>query len=400
MGKSLKGAELGRGIGQRADGRYHGRALINGIKVEVYNKNLAQLRKEFELAKSAALQENIMPKEEGDVSFQEYFDSWFNTNKRFRLKSITSQNAYYRRVKNTYCEVLKDAMLRDLTQEKIQLATNELSEKYTPRTIREALSAVRECLDVAAVNNRIQRNPVIHINIKNDRDVMKERKVLTEYEQKVFLDAIKGDFYEEFYKIMIATGMRIGEASALCWEDVDYERKVIRINKSMETGYVNGKKILHPHSTKTTSSVREIPFLDGVEDLFKSWEKKQKKYKEELGDRWRMDKSLGNLCFCTTRGSALTRYNIVHNIAKHEKNIRLNEEYMATKEGRKPYDFPHIHPHMFRHMCATRLLERSVDLMAVKDMLGHTSIEMTAVYAHMLDDKKKAELAKAGNLFD
>ena len=398
MGKSLKGVELGRGIGQRSDGRYHGRAVINGIRVEVYNKDLKQLRKEFDLAKAAALQEDA--KTEGDVKFSEYFDSWFESNKKFRLKSIVSQNAYYRRVKNTYYNMLKDVNLKDITQEKIQEITNILSEQYTPRTIREALSAVRECLDVALVNHRIEFNPVVHINIKNDRDVMKERRVLTEYEQKVFLDEIHGDFYEEFYKIMMATGMRIGEASSLCWEDVDFNKKVIRINKSMNVGYVNGEKILSPHSPKTTSSYREIPFFDDVEDLFKSWEQKQRTYREMLGDRWRADLSLGNLVFSTTRGSALTRYNIIHNIAKHEKNIKDKETYFSEKEGRKPYDYPHIHPHMFRHVFATRLLERGVDLMVLKDLMGHSSLEMVSVYAHILDDKKKKEVAKVGKFFN
>ena len=43
MGKSLKGVNLGKGISQRPDGRYHTRATIQGIKIELYNKDLKQL---------------------------------------------------------------------------------------------------------------------------------------------------------------------------------------------------------------------------------------------------------------------------------------------------------------------------------------------------------------------
>ena len=80
MGKSLKGVELGRGISQRPDGRYHARAIVKGKRVELYNKDLKQLRKEFELAKIAALQKHA--KIEHDITFSEYFDTWFDTHKK------------------------------------------------------------------------------------------------------------------------------------------------------------------------------------------------------------------------------------------------------------------------------------------------------------------------------
>ena len=52
MGKSLKGKELGRGITQRSDGRYCARAVVNGIKITLYDTKLSQLRKDFEKEKA------------------------------------------------------------------------------------------------------------------------------------------------------------------------------------------------------------------------------------------------------------------------------------------------------------------------------------------------------------
>lgn len=56
MPKDLKGRELPKGIYQRKDGRYEARALINGIKIQLYNFNLKELKVEFKKRKEEAKQ--------------------------------------------------------------------------------------------------------------------------------------------------------------------------------------------------------------------------------------------------------------------------------------------------------------------------------------------------------
>lgn len=55
MGKDLKGKNLGKGLSQRKDGRYEVRAIINGIKIDIYNVSLTQLKKDFEVEKAKVL---------------------------------------------------------------------------------------------------------------------------------------------------------------------------------------------------------------------------------------------------------------------------------------------------------------------------------------------------------
>lgn len=55
MGKDLKSKNLGKGLSQRKDGRYEARAIINGVKIDIYNVSLTQLKKDFEVEKAKVL---------------------------------------------------------------------------------------------------------------------------------------------------------------------------------------------------------------------------------------------------------------------------------------------------------------------------------------------------------
>jgi integrase len=399
MGKDLRGVNIGTGYSQRPDGRYHARATVNGIKIEIYNKSLSQLKKEFELAKADALKEehNV----DKNLKLSEWVDSWFNTHKAPRLKSETSKATYYRRIKNTYCKLLGDKKISSITHMNIQDATNELIDSgYRSRTVKEALGILRECLDIATINRIIQINPCVKINMPDANEAMKERRVLDNWEQELFLQEIKNDYYEEAYKILLLTGMRIGEFSGLHWEDIDHNNKIIKIQRSMTVGYVNGKKIEMLTSPKTSTSYRDIPFIGDVGQLFKSWKKKQDEYKEKLGERWRARAELGNLVFTNSLGAPVTRYVLVHSIEKIETNMRLKEAFRASREGREQREIKHIHPHAFRHTFATRCFERGVDPLVIQSIMGHSNFATTLVYTHVLNDKKQKEISKMNNFFE
>ena len=399
MGKDLKGRDLGKGFSQRKDGRYEARTIINGVKIDIYDMSLTQLKKDFELEKAKVLKQekNIMP----NITLKEWFDDWFSNCKSPQLKSEISRKTYYRKIKNTYYAILGDKKLEFLSQMNIQTATNELVEKgYKERSVKEALGILRECLDVATANHIINCNPCLSINIKDKNEAVPERRVLAKWEQDLFLEEIKNDYYNEVYKILLLTGMRIGEFSGLQWRDIDFDEKIIRINRSLSTGYVNGKKIEELTTPKTSNSYREIPFFGETEQLFKSWRAKQSTYKNKLGDRWRTKSELGDLVFTSTMGSPITRYVIVHDIKRVETNIRLKEISRAAREGREPREIKHIHPHAFRHTFATRCFEKGMNPLVVQSIMGHANYATTVSYTHILDTRLKDEAEKMGNFLE
>ncbi len=399
MGKSLKGKELGKGFCQRKDGRYEARAVINGVKIDLYDMNLSKLKKKFEIEKSKVLRDekNIRP----HVTLNEWYTEWFQKCKAPQLKSDVSRKNYDRRCRNTYCSILGDKEVEDISQINIQKATNELIDReYTDRTIKEALGILKMCFDSAIANHIIRCNPCFNISVKNTTVPKERRRVLSMWEQEVFLKEIENSYYNEAYKILLSTGMRIGEFSGLQWEDIDWENKNININRSMTTAYLDGKKIEELTSPKTINSYRTIPFFGETEQLLKSWKKKQDKIKEDLGNRWRAKPELGNLVFTSTMGSPVTRYVIVHDIEKVVKNINLKEVQLAAREGREPRVLKHIHPHAFRHTFATRCFEKGLDPLFVQSIMGHSNYSTTISYTHVLDDTKQKEVAKVGNFLD
>ena len=398
MGKDLKGKNLGKGFSQRKDGRYEARGVVNGVKIDIYDKSLTKLKKKSENAKAKLLcgQTYGAPK----ITLEEWYKRWFEVYKSPQLKSTVSRKIYDRKTRNTFIKLLGSKYMSDITQENIQVAANELSERgYQERTIREAIGVLRECFDIAIINKIVDFNPCVSIAVQEKHTQVK-RRVLSKKEQDLFLNEVKDSYYYEPYAILLLTGMRIGEFSGLQWQDVDFEKKEIHISRSLSTGYYDGKKIEELTAPKTSCSYRDIPFFGETEGLFKSWKKKQDEIKKQLGDRWRANPEFGDLVFTSTVGSPMTRYVIVHDINKVVENINKREFYTACKEGREPVVFEHLHPHAFRHTFATRCFEKKMDPLFVQKIMGHADYNVTLSYTHVLDDVKEEETAKVGNFLD
>lgn len=400
MGKDLNGKELGKGLSQRKDGRYNARAIIKGIKIDICNVSLAQLKKDFDIEKAKVLS-GYNQNCKINTTLNEWYKEWFINCKSPRLKSEISRNAYDRKVRNTFISILGDKVLSDITQINIQTATNELIDKgYKDRTIKEALGILRECIDIAIVNKITTTNPCQGIIIRDENECQKERRVLSKWEQELFLEEINGCYYDEVYRFLLLTGVRIGEFSGLQWNDIDWDKKIIRIRRTMSTGYFNGKKVEELTTPKTSNAYRDIPFFGETEQVLKSWKRKQNEYKKKLGGRWRAKPEYGDLIFTSTMGSPVTRYVLVHDLKRVEENIKMKEQTKAYLEGRQAREIDHLHPHCFRHTFCTRCFEKNMNPVVIQYIMGHSNYSTTISYTHVLEDKKNEEVSKIGNFFE
>ncbi len=400
MGKDLKGKELGKGLGQRKDGRYEARAIIDGYKIALYNFNLSELKREFEREKDKAKRRNVVACQ--DVTVSEWFEAWFEQYKKPMLKPTGVAN-YRRKFINTYGDLLGFVKLKELNQFMVQSTTADLIKKgYTSKYIRDALSVLKNMLEAAVGNGIINNNPALGIIVPTYAETKQERRVLTKEEQKIFLSKIQSSFYRELYHFMLLTGVRVGEMGALQWSDIDFENEFIHINHSLTCQYINGKKHIAITTPKTKNSFRKIPFFGETRQILLDQKEKQKQLKKQLGDRWRHSEELGevDLVFTSSMGSPVTRYVLEHDMRQISQDINMTEMYNANREGRPMVAFEHVHPHALRHTFATRCFEKGMSGEVVQKIMGHANINMTMSYTHVLEYTLKDEATKVGNFLD
>ena len=73
-----------------------------------------------------------------------------------------------------------------------------------------------------------------------------------------------------------------------------------------------------------------------------------------------------------------------------EQSIR----FMVRKRTKDAGVNTHITPHMFRHTMATELLGNGMDIRYIQDLLGHSSIMTTQIYAHVTDAVRRREMRR------
>ena len=271
-----------------------------------------------------------------------------------------------------------------------------LKEGRTSRSVREATGILQSCVEAAIANGLMFLNPVLGVMIPKCEKV--ERRVLTVEEQEIFLGYLKAtkSWYEEMYKFMLLTGMRIGEVGGLQWEDIDFTSRFIYVKRSLTYQYEDGKKIMRLTSPKTENSVRKIPFFGETREVLEKQFEKVKRKREDLEKRWRQPEEFGNLVFLTSMGSPIGRYSIENDMRYVTQQINDMLKTEALYSGGIPKNFERVHPHALRHTFATRCFEKGMTPRAVQEIMGHANYNTTVSYTHVLDDIKSKEAERVG----
>lgn len=399
MGKDLKGKVLGKGLSQRPDGRYNARAMINGVKIDITNFSLPQLKRDFEEAKESLLRKQVNAQNKG-MTLDEWFEQWFSVYKEPTLKS--SGVAYRRLYVNYFGCRIGTKKLAEITQIDVQIAIADmLAAGRTPKSVKESTGILRQCVEAAMANGMMQINPVIGTQIPTGATA--KRRVLTNEEQQEFIEYLESvhSWYEEMYKIMLCTGMRVGEIGGLQWGDIDFQNNCIHVNRTLNCQYEKGVKISKLTSPKTENSVRTIPFFGETKELFENWKKKVEARRAEYGDRWRLNsEEYGDLVFVTSMGSPVARYNAESDMRYVSTQLNAIRKNDAVEKGTIYKEMERIHPHCLRHTFATRCFEKGMTARTVQEIMGHSNYNTTVSYTHCLEDIKQKEAQKVGNFLD
>lgn len=232
-------------------------------------------------------------------------------------------------------------------------------------TKRIAYNVLLKAMNTAVRDGLIASNPVPEVS--RPKPGKAKVPVVQPDQADRALVAAQGKRIETLLWFVTWTGVRIGEALALKWDDVDLGKATATIR----AGSVGSDR------TKT-GRVRSVTLIPEVVQRLRDWKKAQTADRLKMGAGWA---NAANYVFVTGAGLPMDPH-----------NCRRDLQRILRSEG-----LPTARPwHALRHGLAKRLLERGLPLQVVSAMLGHSSIRVTAdTYGHVNPAVDQDALVKA-----
>ncbi|MER6315627.1 tyrosine-type recombinase/integrase [Streptomyces sp. NPDC001581] len=242
-------------------------------------------------------------------------------------------------------------------------------------TVAYVHSVLKSALEHAVREDELPRN--VARNVKTVAPRSRRFQPLTAAEARQFLLAARADRLHALYDLALRTGLRRGELLGLCWEDLDLDAGTANIRHSLQRTRTGGLTAL---PTKTRASERRIALPAECVHSLKSHQERQEEERSGIGAGWR-DRGL---VFATPTGGPLDPANLT-------RRFRA----LLDRAGLRRIRF-----HDLRHSTATLLLEQGVELVVIKELLGHAHIGVTAgVYAHVRLHLQRQAIDTLNNAF-
>lgn len=291
---------------------------------------------------------------------------------------------------SVFNDYLKNKQLNNITTYDCQIFINKFSQNHSKQTLIKLIFLLKRIFKHAIKYNHININPINNIeyppckkNIKRVEDLY-----LTKSELKEFLLFAKEYSYHighnstYFYYMMYTmafTGIRVGEACALLWRDIDFDNKLISIKSNMVGN--SFKNSMRQDTPKTKNSIRTIYMDNTLLDILKQWRKIQLSLRIFNGTQ----NKRADLDY------VFTKYSPGKNL--EYPLIPANIISIFVTINRKNISRKHLHSHILRHTHASLLAEAGITLEVIQDRLGHKNDKTTTmIYLHVTENMKKSSI--------
>lgn len=336
----------------RANLGYH---PITGKQIQKYRsgfKTKKEAREEYSrllLTKPDALEEK-----QDDVLFQHFIEDIFLPWYKTQVKGRTYDNRLPTVRKHfTFFDNLITTEITPIHVQKWQLALSK--KKYRSSYIRNVQGLFSMAMDRAVVLGLAESNPSKIVgNVKKTKTKI-DFWTKEEFEKVISL-FYKEDYYQHFLFIslwfLFMTGMRIGEATAIQWEDIDFDAGVLSIDKTLYYKNLDNYSFVEP---KTKASVRHIALDEDTLTLLHEWKDVQQSVVQ-------------------------TNFVMSYNGIPTQKHTLAN----AITRFSEKAEVHRIRLHALRHSHASLLISMGENPLIIKDRLGHEDIETTlGTYGHL-----------------
>lgn len=305
-----------------------------------------------------------------EITFNEYLNLWYNDYVLINCKYGTAD--YYKRIINSHLNpYFKEIKLKQLNPAILQKFLNyKMINGYSKNSVSNFYGVLSGALKYAVYPcNFIKENPMTYVNMPKYDEKIKETSDLKIISYDNFNKILERfPFGSSFYiplQIAFHTGMRGGEVTALKWENVDLENKIISVNHTLVS---KGKGIFELGTPKTKSSYRKIDIGDTLVSILKKHKLYQKENKLKYGSYYTNSDFV-----CTKENGELVTTDSLKYLSR-----------VVNYDLKISFNF-----HSLRHTHATMLIENGANIKTVQKRLGHSKLSTTMdTYAHVTDKMK------------
>lgn len=236
-------------------------------------------------------------------------------------------------------------------------------------TRRTTFIVLRAILEDAVANGRLAKNPAALS--EPPRVEQQEAAYLTREQVAALLEAAETSRYRPLFELLLATGLRRGEALALRWrQDVDEKAGVIHVRGTLARQ--DGRLVVSP--VKTAKSARRVPMSPRVAELLRAVKAEQRRERLRAGSKWT---DSGHV-FTTELGQPVDPRNALRALQVAAKRAGL--------EG--------VGLHTLRHTGASLAIASGVHLKVISELWGHSSVSITGdVYSHVTPELSRDAMA-------
>lgn len=329
----------------------------------VYGKTQAEA-----IRKLRAVQRQVddgLPTPDDRVTVNELLDRWFADVLRHQVAPTAFDN--YRAVAQHHIRpTLGRKRLSKLTAGDIDaLMSLKLDAGYSVSTVRRIRAVLSQALRQGERWGLVVRN--VASLTRGPREKRKEGRSLSLEEAGRLINEFERHRLGALYMTMFGLGLRRGEALGLKWTDIAWDERTLSVRRALKRE--NGSLVLG--DVKTSGSRRVLTMPEQVTHALRSHRARQAAERLAAGDVWQDS----GMVFTTQLGTPLDPRNIYRDFVA-----------VAQRAG-----IGRWHPHELRHSAASIMLAQGVPIEVVSNVLGHSSIRMTAdVYGHIQQSQRAA----------
>ena len=360
-------------ITRRKDGRYQGAITLENHKRKYF---YGETRKEVQDKVNTALYQQ----KQGTLAtgpqqtLKVHLERWLEQVCKLTMRPNTYKT--YRSVVHRHLiPALGHIKLQKLTMGDLQAFYAEKRRKLKPASLAIINTALGDALEDALKQGMVARNVAKLVDLPHAERY--EGQILTIEQARQLLAVARGSRLDVLLLVAVTTGLRRGELVALSWDDVDLEKGILLVRHNLTWVHGMGYVVGEP---KSKAGRRKIALSRVVVEMLKEHKMRQEQARLKMGKKWQ---GYG-MIFCNVYGGYFNPGRV----------------WYLFKELLKRAGLPDVRFHDLRHGAATVLLAAKMDLKAVSELLGHSSVAITVdIYQGVLPEQQQEIVDKMNDLY-